>query len=1088
MAKEEQIKSKIVLEGEKEYRDACKGINASLREIGSEMKLVTAEFSGNADSVEALAKKQEVLQKQLEEQAKKAGAAEEALKKMREGGVDPTSVAFKKMQTNLNNAKADMEKTQAEINGITESLNKTTPASEEFATEAANIDKQLKLLASEMKVVSAEYEGNADSAEALKAKLSVLQKTYTEQEKKVQSLEKALSAAKSEYGENSDEAREYERQLNECKAELKSTKTQVDKTTDSLEKSSGSWDKIGSAVGKAGKAIGAGVAAMGAAIGAAAGAFLGLAESTREARENMGKLEAGFTTAGHSAEDAKNTYTELYGILGDDGQATEAAAHLAQLTNNEQELATWTDIATGVYATFGDSLPIEGLTEAANETAKTGAITGSLADALNWAGVSEDEFQAKLDACTSEQERQALITETLNGLYSDAAEAYREVNGDIIEAQKATASLNSAMAALGAIAEPIVTKLKQLAAELLQQITPFVELIGNGLTGALEGAEGAAQQFTDGLLGMVTFAIQTLTEMLPTFINFAFQMIANIATGIAQALPTLVPSLVQLVTDIVQVLIDNIPLLIDAALQLVTGLAQGIINAIPVLVAALPQLITSLVDGLLAAIPQIIQAGIDLLTSLITALPEIITTIVTAIPEIINGIITALLENIPQIVQAGIDLLVALIQALPQIITTIVQAIPQIISGIVNALIQNIPQIIQAGVQLFVSLIQNLPTIIVEIVKAVPQIVSGIVSAFGSLVGEMVNAGANLLHGLWEGISSAASWLWEKVTGWASSLVDGIKSFFGIHSPSTVFAEIGGNMADGVGVGFGDSMEGVSSDMTAAMGGAGELTAAEAVRAVNDGIMANIEGLSGAITAIVEKVITGLNAQAQRLIQAGQDFDKHISSGMINGIPQITAKIPQITQSIITAFNAQNQKFIEAGVTIDKNIASGMVQGIPQITGKVAQIVQPVITALNSFVSDFVAAGEEMVRGIWRGFQNMSGWLESQVRSMMREIVAAVEDEMDIASPSKVFAGIGEYMAQGLGEGFGREMRNVEKTIRRATDNAVPDDPEPRPRTGGRQEARFEVVQNIYANDTSYAQQQREAARQFRMIAREVMG
>jgi phage-related protein len=1087
MAKEEQIKSQIILDGEKEYKSACKGINASLREIGSEMKLVTAEFSGNADSVEALAKKQEVLQKQLEEQAKKAGAAEEALKKMREGGVDPTSIAFKKMQTNLNNAKADMAKTQAEINGITDSLNQTTPATEEFATEAANVDKQLKLLASEMKVVSAEYEGNADSAEALKAKLSVLQKTYTEQEKKVQSLEKALNAAKNEYGENSNEAREYERQLNECKAELKSTKTQVEKTTDSLEKSSGSWDKIGSAVGKAGKAIGAGVAAMGAAIGAAAGAFLGLAESTREARVNMGKLETGFTTAGHSAEDAKKTYTELYGVLGDDGQATEAAAHLAKLTKNEKELATWTDIATGVYATFGDSLPIENLTEAANETAKTGAITGGLADALNWAGVSEDEFQASLDKCSTEQERQALITKTLNGLYSDAAEKYREVNGDIIDAQKATASLNSAMAELGAIAEPIVTKLKQLAAELLQQITPFVELIGNGLVGALTGAEGAAQQFTDGLLGMVTFAIQKLTEMLPTFINFAFQMIANIATGIAQALPTLVPSLVQLVADIVQVLIDNIPLLIDAALQLVTGLAQGIINAIPVLVAALPTLITSLIDGLLSSIPQIIQAGIDLLTSLITALPEIIATIVAAIPEIINGIITALLENIPLIIQAGIDLLVALIQALPQIITTIVQAIPQIISGIVNALVQNIPQIIQAGVQLFVALIQNLPTIIAEIVKAVPQIVSGIVSAFGSLVGEMVKAGANLLHGLWEGISSAAGWLWEKVSGWASSLVDGIKNFFGIHSPSTVFAEIGTNMGEGVGVGFGESMNGVSSDMTAAMGGAGQLTAAEAVRAVNDGIIANIEGLSGAVNAIVERVISGLTAQAQKLNQAGQDFDRHISSGMITAIPQITTKIPQITQSIITAFNAQNQKFIEAGITIDKNIASGMVQGIPQITSKVAQIVQPILTELRSFVSEFTAAGEDMVRGIWQGFQNMSGWLESRVRAMMREIVAAVEDEMQIASPSKVFAGIGAYMAQGLGEGFGREMRGVEKSIRKATDNAVPDNDDPRPRKGGRPETRFEVVQNIYANETSYAQQQREAARQFRMIAREVM-
>ena len=929
MAKEEQIKTSIDLTGEKEYRAACTNINSSLREIGSEMKLTTAEFADNADSVEALTAKQKLLQKQFDEQAKKAEAAEKALKKMRDNGIEPTNPAYQKMQTNLNNTKADMVKIQKEI----------------------------------------------------------------------------------------------------------------DDTSKKLKSSKVDWESVGETVGKAGKAIGAACAAMGAAIAAAGAAFFGLAEETREARENMGKLETSFTTAGHSAEDAKNTYTELYGVLGDDGQATEAAAHLAKLTTNEKELSDWTNICTGVYATFGDSLPIEGLTEAANETAKTGSITGNLADALNWAGVSEDDFQASLDACTSEQERQALITSTLNGLYSEAADKYREVNGDIIDAQKATANLNSAMAALGAIAEPIITKLKQLAAELLQEITPFVELIGKGLTGALSGAESAAEDFTDGLLGMVTFAIEKLTE-----------------------------------------------LLIDAALQLVTGLAEGIINAIPVLVAALPQLITSLIDGLLSAIPQIIQAGIDLLTALITALPEIITTIVEAIPQIIEGIITALTENIPLIIQAGIDLLVALIQALPQIITTIVQAIPQIISGIVNALIGNIDQIIMAGVQLFVALIQNLPTIIVEIVKAVPQIVSGIVQAFASLGGEMINAGANLLHGLWEGISGAASWLWEKVSGWASSLVSGIKDFFGIHSPSTVFAEIGGNMADGVGVGFTDNMGGVEGDMTAAMGGAGALTAAEAVNAVNNGIIANIEGLSGAVNAIVERVITGLTAQAQRFNQAGQDFDKNIASGMVAGIVQITQKVPQIAQSIITAFTAQHQKFVTEGTNIDKSIAQGMIAGIPQITGKVAQIIQPVITALRSYVSEFTAAGEEMVRGIWQGFQNMSGWLESRVRSMMRDIVAAVEEEMDINSPSKVFARIGSYMAQGLGEGFAREMRDVESSIRRETSNAVPEfrSGEGRDTRGGGTPS-VEVVQNIYANETSYAEQQRQAARQFRQIAREVM-
>ena len=195
-----------------------------------------------------------------------------------------------------------------------------------------------------------------------------------------------------------------------------------------------------------------------------------------------------------------------------------------------------------------------------------------------------------------------------------------------------------------------------------------------------------------------------------------------------------------------------------------------------------------------------------------------------------------------------------------------------------------------------------------------------------------------------------------------------------------------------------------------------------------------------------------------------------------------------MVQSIITAFTAQHSKLTTEGVDMDKAIASGMVQGIPEITGKMSQIVQSIVTTLNGFTSQFTAAGENMVRGIWQGFQNMSGWLESNVRSMMRRIVAAVEAEMQINSPSKVFAGIGAYMAEGLGQGFAREMRDVEKTIRTATASSVPEVKQPSGRVNRNERGGgVQVVQNIYANETSYAQQQREAAKQFRMIAREVM-
>ena len=245
----------------------------------------------------------------------------------------------------------------------------------------------------------------------------------------------------------------------------------IDTTTEKAEKS-------GSKVGSAFAAIGKGAVAMGTAVvtGAAAigTALVASAESTREYRTEMGKLETAFKTSGLSAQAASNTYTSLYSVLGETDQAVEASNHLAKLCDTEEQLSSWTDICTGVYATFGNSLPIEGLTEAANETAKVGQITGSLADALNWAGVSEDEFNAKLEKCSSEQERAQLITETLTGLYSEAADTYKELNGDIMSANEAQAKLTAATAKIGAVVEPVIATVKGAFADLVLSIMPEI--------------------------------------------------------------------------------------------------------------------------------------------------------------------------------------------------------------------------------------------------------------------------------------------------------------------------------------------------------------------------------------------------------------------------------------------------------------------------------------------------------------------------------------------------------------------------------------------------------------------------------------
>lgn len=246
----------------------------------------------------------------------------------------------------------------------------------------------------------------------------------------------------------------------------------IDDTAAKADQGSQKTDSAFKKIGESALKIGKVVMTAGVALG---GAWVAAIESSREYRTEMGKLDTAFATNGHSSEAAKKTYQDLQAVLGDTDVSVEAANHLAVMTDNEKDLQTWTNICTGVFATFGDSLPIEGLTEAANETAKTGQLTGSLADALNWAGISEDEFQAKLDACSTEQERQKLIMDTLNGTYKKASAQYKETNKDVIAANRAQEKLTSAFAELGRVGEPILTAIKTKTADMVAAAVPKLQ-------------------------------------------------------------------------------------------------------------------------------------------------------------------------------------------------------------------------------------------------------------------------------------------------------------------------------------------------------------------------------------------------------------------------------------------------------------------------------------------------------------------------------------------------------------------------------------------------------------------------------------
>lgn len=259
--------------------------------------------------------------------------------------------------------------------------------------------------------------------------------------------------------------------------------TEVSKSVQGLDKESkGASGGFKAAMGKVGSAAKVAAGAAVAAIAAIGAALVSLGNSTKEYREEQAKLNSAFQAMGSTAAQAGKTYNDLYRFMGESDTAVEAAGHLAKLTQDEKELAEWTTALQGVYATFGDSLPIEGLTEAANETAKVGKVTGGLADALNWAGVSEDAFNASLAAANSESERQALIRNTLNGLYSDAAALYEKNNAEMIAANEAQARLDATTGALGKTIQPFLTALTNLSNVLLSALAPAITVVSKAFT------------------------------------------------------------------------------------------------------------------------------------------------------------------------------------------------------------------------------------------------------------------------------------------------------------------------------------------------------------------------------------------------------------------------------------------------------------------------------------------------------------------------------------------------------------------------------------------------------------------------------
>lgn len=528
-----------------------------------------------------------------------------------------------------------------------------------------------------------------------------------------------------------------------------------------------------------------------------------LVSVTNEFQEDMGKLSVAAQQNNVSTEAANGAYRDMVGILGETDQSVEAVNHLFALCgDNTKSLSDWTNIASGVYATFGDSLPLEGLTEAANETAKVGQVTGPLADAINWAseaavqqGVAlsgnqaavdaynsalasgatqEDAFNAALAACNTEQERAQLITDTLNGVYADAGAQYQQTNADVIAYRQSQSDLTEAMSSLGQTFMPIVTGLTDVATMLLSGVQPAVQWFVTNLPIIAPILAGIAT--TIGLLAVVLNASTIAT---------AAQTVATNAAAAAQ------------------------------------GLLNAVMNANPI------ALIVVLIAGLVAAIIGLWNNS--------EAFRNFVTSAFQKIQQVAQVVIDAIVNFFTVTVPSAIEVVMLRFQILRNRIVSVFDGALSTVGGFVSNVVDFFTVRVPNAVSNMLSAAGRIPGQIASFlgsalssaasfvsdfaskaVQAASQFVSNIVSGLSGLAGRVMSVGSDIVHGIWSGISGAAGWLMNKISGFADNVVSGIKGFFGIHSPSTVMRDqVGKYLAEGVAVGWekNDPMASIERDL-----------------------------------------------------------------------------------------------------------------------------------------------------------------------------------------------------------------------------------------------------------------------------------
>lgn len=464
-------------------------------------------------------------------------------------------------------------------------------------------------------------------------------------------------------------------------------------------------------------------------------------------------IDIGFNPLNLIAQKTGESMDELRSRVSEGGVSFEEIAEAMRTATSEggqffNGMEEGSKTLTGQFSTLKD-----------NVNNLLGEMTKGVSDNLR-----DNLIPAAIDAV--DQMTKAFESDGFSGLIEVGAKAVGNIAKGIIS-RKA-----EILSAAAGIAKDLINKFIEYAPTLLQEAGNFISNIG-----------------------------QAFMESAPSLIEEGYNILKNIVDGFVEGIPTYLPMVLDFIQSIGEKIAEFAPVLIQKGFELIGKLAEGIVTAIPILIEKVPTIISTFANIINDNFPTILAKGAEIIGQLVLGIIQAIPTIIANIPQIIAAIVDTIMAF--QWLTLGKNIIDFFVNGIKSMIANVKAAGTSVLNGIKDTLLKLPSKLAEIGRNAIKDLGGTISKGVTTIKTAAFKILNAIVDTIKTIPGKMLDIGKNIVKGLWDGISNMTGWIIDKVGGFASGVVGGIKDFLGIHSPSTVMRDkIGKYMAEGVGVGF----------------------------------------------------------------------------------------------------------------------------------------------------------------------------------------------------------------------------------------------------------------------------------------------